>query len=525
MGFKKIFSSKIVWFFLASLSCLNSANLWSHQQNITEEELYRLEKMADDMLRRLSPEEREQALAMAQQMEQEIAQLPPEKLADVEAALKQDMQYLLSEDSPYKQFGNDSVPPVNQPEYQAPEPELPEYQELDQKTGPQKIKPKVVDPVKIQTTKLLLQNIIRNFDELLIKAQNLPRVSPNRAHESSWQTLHLEIMQLKSILAIVAEKPALMAQLLEAKYSNLYNNLQKLNKELSESTRKLPVLKKLDTIIDQLIKLELNQTRSDSQKLVKEFAPEVLNEFTPVGNKWHHADHGQRELRAKKIQEKYSLKPSSKQHKAKLAPHKLTEQLAQELTNLQNLIQETQLITQIENLHSSKISSKNKLNTPDKNKFNSKSNTKPNFNNSAERTTLRQLEADLIRVNLQYERLLRGLISVVGKSYQLAPQLLELMRTKVSHSDSTISKVKRLVSSTLAAEFELAEQIKKQLLKLEAQANELSAKISILVPAKTGPEPAAVKNLATKPGKSSQPGQLSKLPKANTLIQAPKLVR
>lgn len=524
MGFKKNFSNKIIWFFLASLSCLNSANLWSHQQNITEEELYRLEKMANDMLAQLSPAEREQALAMAQQMEQEIAQLPPEKLADVEAALKQDMQYLLSEDSPYKQFGVDQAPvnQVNQAEYPASiEPSV----EVDNTEPNTTKKTKIVDPVKIQTTKLLLQNIIRNFDELLIKAQNLPRVSPNRAHESSWQTLRLEIMQLKSILAIVAEKPALMAQLLEAKYSNLYNNLQKLNKELSENTRKLPVLKKLDTIIDQLIKLELNQTRSDSQKLVKEFAPEALNEFTPVGNKWHHADHGQRELRAKKIQEKYSLKPSSKQHKAKLAPHKLTEQLAQELTNLQNLIQETQLITQIENLHSSKISSKNKLNTPDKNKFNSKSNTKPNFNNSAERTTLRQLEADLIRVNLQYERLLRGLISVVGKSYQLAPQLLELMRTKVSHSDSTISKVKRLVSSTLAAEFELAEQIKKQLLKLEAQANELSAKISILVPAKTGPEPAAVKNLATKPGKSSQPGQLSKLPKANTLIQAPKLVR
>ncbi|HLB93964.1 MAG TPA: hypothetical protein VJJ81_01825, partial [Candidatus Babeliales bacterium] len=216
MGFKKIFSSKIVWFFLASLSCLNSANLWSHQQNITEEELYRLEKMADDMLRRLSPEEREQALAMAQQMEQEIAQLPPEKLADVEAALKQDMQYLLSEDSPYKQFGVDQAPvnQVNQAEYPASiEPSV----EVDNTEPNTTKKTKTVDPVKIQTTKLLLQNIIRNFDELLIKAQNLPRVSPNRAHESSWQTLHLEIMQLKSILAIVAEKPALMAQLLEAK--------------------------------------------------------------------------------------------------------------------------------------------------------------------------------------------------------------------------------------------------------------------------------------------------------------------
>jgi hypothetical protein len=498
MGFKKIISSKVILFFLASLSFSSSTNLWG-QQGITEEELFRLEKMANDMLAQLSPEEREQALAMAQQMEQEIAQLPPEKLMEVEAALKQDMQYLLSEDSPYKQFGNDQAPPANQPEYQAPElPELPESQELDQKSGPQKIKPIAVDPVKIQTIKLLLQNIIRNLDELLTKAQSLPRVSPNRAHESSWQTLHLEIMQLKSILAIVAEKPILIAQLLAAKYSNLYSNLQKLNKELSESTRKLPVLKKLDTIIDQLIKLELSQTRAESQKLVKEFAPEALSEFTPVGNKWQQADHGQRELRAQKIQEKHNLKPGSKQKKAKLAPHKLAEQLTQELTNLQNLIQESQLLTQIENLHSSKTSSKNKLNS------------------SAEKTTLRQLEADLIRVNLQYERLLRVLISVVGKSYQLAPQLIELMQTKVGE----LSKIKRVVSSTLAAEFELAEQIKKQLLKLEAQANELSGKISMLVPAHT--EVTTNKSLTTKQIKSNIPSQLSK---TNSLKQTPKLVQ
>lgn len=474
--FKKIVSSKIFLFFLTSLSFLSLTNLWG-QQGITEEELYRLEKMANDMLAQLSPEEREQALAMAQQMEQEFAQLPPEKLMEVEAALKQDMQYLLSEDSPYKQFGAEPAP-VNQSEYQAPvEPELPASKELDQKSGPQKIKPKTADPVKVQIVKLLLQNIIRNLDEILLKSQNLPRVSADRAHESSWQPLRLEIIQLKSILAIIAEKPALIAQLLETKFSSLYSNLQKLNQALSESIRKLPVLKKLDVIIDQLGKFGLSQVHAESQKLVKEFAPEALSEFTPVGNKWQHADYGQQQRRAQKIQEKHNLKPSTKQKKATLAPHKLAEQLAQELANLQNLIQESQLITQIENLaetHKAKI---NKTSIGAQNKPDNIS-----FNSSSERTTLRQLEADLIRVNLQYERLLRALISVVGKSYQLAPQLIELMQTKVSGANSALGKVRRLVSSTLAAEFELAEQIKKQLLKLETQANELSDKITMLMP-------------------------------------------
>ena len=141
--------------------------------------------------------------------------------------------------------------------------------------------------------------------------------------------------------------------------------------------------------------------------------------------------------------------------------------------------------------------------------------TKPNNNKkldqqnkpsaASKRTALRQLEADLIRVNLQYERLLRTLVSVVGKSYQLAPQLVELMQTKVSKPNSEISKIRHLVSSILAAEFELTEQIKKQLLKLEAQTNELNDKIMLLLPTKID-----------KPSKASKQNKLPEIRQASS---------
>lgn len=481
MKFKKTVLTKIFLLFLCNLNFLSFINLNCHlappnNGQISEDELYRLEKMANEMLAQLSPEEREQAMAMAQQMEQELAQLPPEKLAEVEAALKQDVQYLLSDDSPYKQFAEPASAPTT--EYEAPAEsenqaveETPETISSDQAVTEQP-KKKSADPVKIQTIKLLLQNIIGNLDEILLKVQTLPRISDDRVHEKSWQTLRPEINQLKSILAIIAEKPVLIAQLLETKFSSLYNNLQKLGKELKDSSRKLQVLKKLDPIIDHLTKLELSQMRIECQKLIKEFVPEALSDFTLVGAKWQQADYNQQKNQAQKIQDQHNLR--AKTHRSAPAPHKLAEQLELELTNLQDLIRESQLVMQIEKLAETK-------------------QAKPN------NTRLRQLEADLIRINLGYERLLRTLISVVGKSYQLAPQLIELMRTKVSNNNSELNKIKRLVSSTLAAEFELAEQIKKQLLKLEAQANELNDKIVLLLP-------------PTKTDKPSKTSKLNKLP-------------
>ncbi len=489
MKFKKTVLIKIFLLFLCNLNFLSFINLNCHltppnNGQISEDELYRLEKMANEMLAQLSPEEREQAMAMAQQMEQELAQLPPEKLAEVEAALKQDVQYLLSDDSPYKQFAE----PVSAQttEYQASiEPENQESQDASDQPKNQK---KTADPVKIQKVKFLLQNIISHLDEILLKAQALPRISDNHVHEKSWQELRPEINLLKSVLAVIAEKPVLIAQLLETKFSNLYNNLQKLGNELKDSSNKLQILKKLDSIIDQLTKLELNNTRVESQKLIKEFSPEALNDLSPVGAKWQQADYNQQKHQTQKI------KPHA--HKNISAPHKLAEQLELELTSLQDLIQESQLIMQIE-----KLAEANET-KPNNNKKLDQQN-KPSA--ASKRTALRQLEADLIRVNLQYERLLRTLVSVVGKSYQLAPQLVELMQTKVSKPNSEISKIRHLVSSILAAEFELTEQIKKQLLKLEAQTNELNDKIMLLLPTKID-----------KPSKASKQNKLPEIRQASS---------
>ena len=489
MKFKKTVLTKIFLLFLCNLNFLSFINLNCHltppnNGQISEDELYRLEKMANEMLAQLSPEEREQAMAMAQQMEQELAQLPPEKLAEVEAALKQDVQYLLSDDSPYKQFAE----PVSAQttEYQASiEPENQESQDASDQPKNQK---KTADPVKIQKVKFLLQNIISHLDEILLKAQALPRISDNHVHEKSWQELRPEINLLKSVLAVIAEKPVLIAQLLETKFSNLYNNLQKLGTELKDSSNKLQILKKLDSIIDQLTKLELNNTRVESQKLIKEFSPEALNDLSPVGAKWQQADYNQQKHQTQKI------KPHA--HKNISAPHKLAEQLELELTSLQDLIQESQLIMQIE-----KLAEANET-KPNNNKKLDQQN-KPSA--ASKRTALRQLEADLIRVNLQYERLLRTLVSVVGKSYQLAPQLVELMQTKVSKPNSEISKIRHLVSSILAAEFELTEQIKKQLLKLEAQTNELNDKIMLLLPTKID-----------KPSKASKQNKLPEIRQASS---------
>lgn len=471
MEYRKIFLTRLLQLFLCVLSCLNFIDLLSRQQTeqqqIGEDELYRLEKMANEMLAQLSPEEREQAMAMAQQMEQELAQLPPEKLAEVEAALKQDVQYLLSDDSPYKQFAE---PITTRPEYQAPTEPVEPVEPEDQTTGQnakeneqasELIKKKSVDPAKLQATKLLLQNIIKSLDEILLKAQTLPRISDDRAQEKHWQELYPEITQLKSTLAIIAEKPVLMAQLLETKFSELDKSLQKLGKGLNENTRKLQVLKKLDAIIEQLTKLGLSQIRIESQKLIKEFTPEALNDFTAVGAKWHQADYRQQKDQDPNLSSRKTPRTIIS------APQQLATQLETELFNLQELIQTSQLELQLEQL--AKINHQSKSNVRD----------------LPTRTTIRQLEADLIRVNLQYERLLRILVSVVGKSYQLAPELSQLLLTKVNGANSEIKKIEQLVGKVLAVELELTEQIKKQLLKLAAQASELNSKISLLTPAKT----------------------------------------
>lgn len=504
----------------------------NYARELSEAELVQLEEMANNMLAQLSPEEREQALAMAQKMEAELASLPPDKLAEVEQALQQDVQYLLSEQSPYRNYAQPApLPAVEEQPAPLPLPiNEPEQLPLDPKTATPKKSVKVIDPVQLKAAQDLLKTILEQLDLILLKTQALPRVSHDLKQEQRWQKLQPMLVELKAQLASIAENSTLTAQLLETKYSTLKQALQKFSQSLQTPVAKLTVLdtaglkrvyrsqaplvvtdatqksmiQKFEALINQLLKLTPESLQQQLQQLLTEMSPESANALTahysPVGQKWHQADHDQARQRKKR-----HLKRSSTiaQPIKKNSPQKTARRIEQELKELQQLLQGRELAQVLESLTAPNLlsaSTQPVTITPSTSELTKtapiaqpgvstlscqsatdhKSSTSSSLS-ASERKLRRKLESELIKLNLQYERLLRALLPVAEQELQLNPPLFSDLKTYFSGSANANQQLKTAVERVQAQpELALSAQSVRQLARLQAQMTELTDLIAQL---------------------------------------------
>ena len=496
------------------LLCWLGALQLSIARELSEAELVQLEEMANNMLAQLSPAERQQALEMAQRMEAELAQLPPEKLAEVEQALQQDVQYLLSEQSPYRPYAAptpplEPEPLAHEPTLPAPETEpLPDHKLAE--TAPKK-PIKTVDPVQLKAVQDLLQTLIEQLDLLLLKTQALPRVSHDVKQEKRWQKLQPTLSALKAQLTTLAAQSSLAAVLLEQKYQPLYQALQRFSQALQAQVTKLTVcdtaglkrwyqsstptvisdpvqkslIQKFSAVIDQLLKLTPDSLQEQLQQLLKEFAPAASN-YSPVGQRWHQADAQQQQLQQKKrLRQAQGTNVGSNAPSKKASPKKLAQRLTQEFQQLQQLLQAQELQHSLSSL----AAPSQPLLTPELAADNANLKHPDEAVTAAdatltktERKLRRKLESELIKTNLQYERLLRAISTVVEQNFQLTPTVVSDLKAYFN-DQNLANQLQKLATQTQLqqAEFNLSVATTRQLTRLITQSSELQTLVDQLV--------------------------------------------
>ena len=238
--FMKIRFAKLIKnLFLGLLVSLSFSNLTYSKGKITEAEVRELEAMAQQMLDNLPPKEREQALAMAKQMENEIASLPPEQLAQVEAQLKSEVDKMLDKDTGLRNYlpPRKSSKPASRPKPIKPKKIIKKTkQKVTKKSNP-------TDPEQVALLKKLLKLVAQETSSILLKTSSLPRVSSDLDTESAWQILKVDFNKLKSLAMTFEKKEQLIKELLKEEHEKTYAKLNTLGDKLKINSDKLFILK------------------------------------------------------------------------------------------------------------------------------------------------------------------------------------------------------------------------------------------------------------------------------------------
>lgn len=278
---KKIFLKMLTFALLAF-----SFNTYTEFPDFDPNNVDELEKLAEELLAQLPPEEQEKVLKEAEEIARWIEEQPEDVQREITSEMQREVSELMGADSPIKDF-------------LAKEKELPVIED-----APKKEEPKITaTATELQKIKLLITNIVNNISDIIIKADVLPRVSENRSVETKWLELKSNLSDTKSLLNIINKKEKLLDALLSDESSVLRKNLEDLNKTLRQYNDRLDVpdtaglrivfeeekplektheksIKILENIVVELHEfIESKQISWGITKLVQKYAPEELKEL------------------------------------------------------------------------------------------------------------------------------------------------------------------------------------------------------------------------------------------------------